>query len=917
MALTSGTKLGPYEIAAQLGAGGMGEVYRARDTRLERTVAIKILPAHLSNDPEAKERFDREARAISSLSHPNICHLYDVGVQDGTSYLVMEYLEGETLAERLRKGPLPVEQFVKAGIEICEGLEKAHRSGVVHRDLKPGNIMLTKSGTKLMDFGLAKAIPTAASTSGLTASFNTPATNQPVTARGTVVGTFQYMAPDQLLGREADARSDVFSLGAVLYEMFTAQRAFEGKSPLSVASAILEREPPPISSIKPMAPPALDHVIGRCLAKDPEERWQTARDVGLELKWISETAWESEGTVPVAARRRFRHWLGWGVAGMLALAAIGLAIGFVLRTPKPPQPMQLSADIGADAKIDIGHGPAVVLSPDDARLAFVASGPEQTRRIYVRPLDGLQATALSGTENAETPFFSPDGRWLGFFADRKLKKISIEGGAAVTLCDVAYARGGSWGEDGTIAFVPGARSALSEVSSAGGAPRALTILDQRTAEVGELWPQWLPGSKAVLFTSGGHGANYEEADVIAYTVSSGQRKTVLHGGYYARYVRSGHLLYMHEGSLFSAPIDLSRLEVTGTPVPILDNISANPGDGSAQFSLSESGNMAYVAGHSRRQLASIEWMDRQGKFTPLRETPCDYYAPALSPDGKRLALAINDGKRIDIWVYELTHDTMTRLTFAGHNLSPIWTPDGQRITYRLLEKGGATDLYWTRADGTGNTLRLTQTKTRKFLGSWHPDGKLLAFDELAGDENVDATRSSLGNSSIFILPMDGNEKLGWKPGEPKPLPGSTSTEDEASFSPDGRWLAYRSNESGELEIYVRPYPGPGGKWQISTGGGSFPKWSPSGKELLYRTQDNRIMVVTYNASGDSFRANKPELWSPGQFSERLGAVNFDVSPDGKRVVVLRAPVSETSPITKVNFIFNFFDELRSKSQPQK
>ena len=905
MTLASGLKLGPYEIVSPLGAGGMGEVYRARDTRLERTVAIKILPAHLSHDLEARDRFNREARAISSLSHPNICHLYDVGEQDGTSYLVMEYLEGETLADRLRKGPLPLDQFLKIGIEICEGLEKAHRSGVVHRDLKPGNIMLTKNGTKLMDFGLAKAIPTTTPSPGLTASFDTPAGSEPLTARGTVVGTFQYMAPEQLEGREADARSDIFSLGAVLYEIVTGKRAFDGKSPFSVASAILGKDPPPISSIKPMTPPALDHAVRRCLAKDREDRWHTVRDVGFELKWIAETDSTAEGTVPAVAQHRFRHWLAWGIASLLMLATIGLAIALFLRTPKPPQPVRLSADIGVDARIDIGHGPSVVLSPDGAKLAFVASGSDQTRRLYVRPLDELRATALSGTEDAEEPFFSPDGQWLGFFADRKLKKISVEGGAAVTICDVPNGRGASWSENGSIVFVPGVRAALSEVSSAGGAPRPLTILDQPAAEVSQLWPQWLPGSKTVLFTSSGQASQFEDADIVVYTISSGQRKTLLHGGYFARYVPSGHILYMHEGTLFLVPFDPRSLEVTGTPVPVHDGISANPGDGSAQFSLSESGTMAYVAGHSQRQLASIEWMDRQGNFTPLRETPGDYYAPALSPDGKRLALAINDGKRIDIWVYELAHDTMTRLTFAGNNLSPIWTPDGQRITCRLLQKGGGSDLYCTRADGTGGTLQLTHTKARRFLGSWHPDGRLLAFDQ-----------GTSVNSSIFTLAIGGSEKEGWTPGEPQPLPGGSSSEDEASFSPDGRWLAYRSDESGDFEIYVRSYPGPGGKWQISTAGGAVPKWSNNSKELLYRTQENQIMVVTYAASGDSFHADKPQLWSPGQFSDRLGAVNFDLSPDGKRVV-LRVPASENPPITKLTFVFNFFDELHRKAQSQR
>jgi serine/threonine-protein kinase len=766
--------------------------------------------------------------------------------------------------------------------------------------------MLTKHGTKLMDFGLAKAIPAAKANPGPTASFDTAA-SEPLTAHGTVVGTFQYMAPEQLEGRETDARSDIFSLGAVLYEMFTGRRAFDGKSPFSVASAILEKDPPPISSIKPLTPPALDHAVSRCLTKDREDRWQSVRDLGFELKWIGETDSTSAGIVPVVAQHRFRHRLAWGIAGALLLATIGLATALHLRTPKPPPPVRLSADIGADARIDIGHGPSFVLSPDGKKLAFVASSSDQTRRIYVRLLEELRATALSGTEDADQPFFSPDGQWLGFFADRKLKKISVEGGAAVTICDGPESGGASWSENGTIAFVPGVRTALSQVSSGGGVPRPLTVLDPREGEVTHIWPQWLPGSNAVLFTSSGQTTNFEDADIVTYTISSGQRKTVLHGGYYARYLPGGNILYMHEGTLFLQPFDPRSLQVTGTPVPVHDGISANPGYGSAQFSVSDKGTMVYVAGRSQRQLATIDWMDRQGNFTPLRETLGDYYAPALSPDGKRLALAINDGKRIDIWVYDLARDTLARLTFAGNNLTPTWAPDGQRITYRVLQKGGGSELYWTRADGTGGILPLTHGKARRFLGSWHPDGRLLAFNQ--------ATSASSG---IFALAIRGSEKDGWKPEEPQPVPGgSSSYEEQPSFSPDGRWLAYRSDESGDFEIYVRPYPGPGGKWQISTAGGAVPKWSNNGSELLYRTEDNQIMVVTYTASGDSFHADKPKLWSPGQFSDRLGAANFDLSPDGKRVVVFRVPASENPPITKVTFVFNFFDELHRKSQPQK
>jgi Tol biopolymer transport system component len=882
----------------------MGEVYRARDTRLDRTVAVKILPSRLSDNPEAKQRFEREARAISSLNHPNICHLYDVGVQDGTSYLVMEYLEGETLADRLRRGALPLEQFFKIGIEICEGLEKAHRSGVIHRDLKPGNIMLTKTGAKLMDFGLAKAMSTPnAPASGLTITLSTPAESQPLTAQGMVVGTFQYMSPEQLEGREADARSDVFSLGAMLYEMLTGRRAFEGRSALSVASAILEKEPAPINSIKAMIPAALDGAIRRSLAKDPEERWQAARDLALEMKWIANQGSQTAGLAPVSARSGWRERLPWGVVAVLALVAVALAIGFIQRAPKSQQTMRLTADIGSDAKLSREQGIFAILSPDGGRVAFVASGSDEKRRIYVRSLDQLQATVLSGTEDAENPFFSPDSQWLGFFANGKLRKIAVQGGAAVTLCNAPSGRGGSWSEDNTIVFTPDLRSALSKVSSAGGTPEPLTTLDRGAGEVTQRWPQFLPGGKAVLFTSNTQGGNYEDADIVVYSMSSGQRKRVLRGGYYGRHVPTGHLLYMHEGTLFAVSFDLSRLEVTGSPTPLLDGITAGPGDASAQFSFAENGELMYVPGHSGFRFASIYWMDRQGKFTPIRETKADYYMPALSPDGKRLVVAINDGKKSDIWVCDIAHDTLTRLTFSGNNLSPIWTPDGQRITYTHFEKVGVGDIYWTQADGTGSPLRLTETSSRILPDSWHPSGKLLVFDQL----------TSADNWSTFALAMEGNDKQDWHPGEIKPFLTSSFTEWESSFSPDGRWLAYDSNETGDYEIYVRPFPGPGGKWQISTGGGRYPKWSRTSKELFYRTPDSKIMVTPYVVSGESFNSGKPQLWSQGQFTERLGSVNFDLHPDGKRFAVLKAlATTEDSSGNKFSFVFNFFDELRHK-----
>jgi Tol biopolymer transport system component len=879
----------------------MGEVYRARDTRLDRTVAIKILPPHLSDDPTLRQRFEREAKAISNLNHPHICVLHDVGHQDGTDYLVMECVEGETLAKRLEKGPLPVEQVLKIGIELADALDKAHRQGIVHRDLKPGNVMLTKSGVKLLDFGLAKSAAPLAAGATLTAAATR---TTPVTQQGTIVGTFQYMSPEQIEGQELDGRSDIFSLGAVLYEMLTGKRAFEGKSQLSVASAILEKEPAPINTIKPMTPPALDHTIKKCLTKLPDERWQSASDLASELKWIAEAGSQADVPAEVISRRKARERLSWAAAALFGLIAIVSTIGFVLRAPKTQQPMRLSAEIGADAKLYTDFGPSAIFSPDGTRLAIVASSSDQKRRIYVRSLDQLQATALSDTENAQSPFFSPDGQWLGFFADGKLKKIFVQGGAGVTLCDAPNGHGGSWVEDATIVFAADIRVALSKVSSAGGTPQPLMTLDKQAAEVTQRWPEVLPGGEAVLYTSNTHGGNYEDAGIVVYSMSSGQRKTVLHGGYHSRYMASGHLVYMHEGTIFAAPFDLKRLEVTGQPVPILEGVVSTSGNGGAQFSFSETGNLVYVPGRGGGTKLAIYWMDREGRFTPLRETPDNYANPAFSPDGRRLALEIGDRARSDIWLDDWNRDTLTRLTFTGENSSPVWTPDGQRIVYASREKvSGTYNLWWNRADGAGDAQRLTESKNNQFAQSWRPDGKVLAFHEFSSDTNWD----------ILTLTVERNEKSGWKPGEPKPFVNTAFLEAQPAFSPDGRWLAYSSDESGKLEVYVRPFPGPGGKWQVSTGGGIFPVWSRNGKELFYRTADNKIMVATYTASDDSFHADKPQLWSPGQFTSFGNNLNFDLYPDGKRFAVLKAPgVGEAPKVDKVSFIFNFFGELRRK-----
>ena len=761
MTLANGTKLGPYEIGAPIGAGGMGEVYRARDTRLDRTVAIKVLPAHMADTPDARQRFEREARAVSALNHPNICTLHDVGSQDGVDYLVMEYIEGETVATRLEKGALPLDQALKIGIEVADALDRAHRAGIIHRDLKPGNIMLTKSGAKLLDFGLAKeTLPLAGgATLSVLATRTTPATQQ-----GMIVGTFQYMSPEQVEAKELDARSDIFSFGSVLYEMLTGRAAFQGRSQLSVASAILEKDPEAISTLVPMTPPALDRTVRKCLEKDPDNRWQTARDLLLELKWIAGAGSQAGVPAPVVAHRKNRERTAWAIAGIVTLAAIALAIGYVQRAPKPEQPMRLAVELGADGTLmratSFRYGADAILSPDGKRLAVIAQASDRKTYLYMRSLDQLRATMLSGTEDARDAFFSPDGQWIAFFAEGKLKKISVQGGAAVTLCDVPSDRGGTWSEDGTIVFSGNTRTGLSKVSSAGGTPEPLTTLDPQKIGNTHRWPQVLPGGKTVIFTGALATDNFDDADIMAYSVGSGKPKTIFHGGSYARYLSSGHLVYLHNGTLFAVPFDAKRLEMTGQPFPVLEGVTMNIETGGAQFSVSDSGTLMYVAGTATRPEVAIYWMDAAGKFAALRETPGLYADIAISPDGKRLAMDINDGKRSDIWVYDRERDTLTRITFAGNtNLDPVWTPDGQRIVYASSEKGIPPNLWWIRADGGGDAQRLTESPNAQIPHSWSPDGRILAFFESAPVTAYD----------VLTLPFESSGKSGWKPGQPKPF----------------------------------------------------------------------------------------------------------------------------------------------------
>jgi eukaryotic-like serine/threonine-protein kinase len=696
MGLRTGTQLGPYEILSAVGAGGMGEVYRARDTRLDRTVAIKILPDHLADRAELRERFEREARTVASLNHPHICTLFDIGHQDGIDYLVMEYLEGETLSERLKKGPLPLEKVLQYAIEIADALDKAHRKGITHRDLKPGNIMLTKPGAKLLDFGLAKlkqeVVPANVQLSQL------PTANDPLTAQGTIVGTLQYMAPEQLEGREVDARTDIFAFGLVVYEMATGKKAFEGKSQASLIAKILETDPPPMSSLQPMTPPALDRVVKKCLAKEPENRWQTPKDLCDELKWIAEGG--SQVTLaPTVAVKGIRSVGRRGLILSLGTLLLGGAITGVaiwnLRPAPSPQPVTRTViNLPPGQQLaGLDNGPAVAISPDGTRLAYVArqGGAQQ---IYLRALDSLEAKPIPSTEGATAPFFSPNGQWIGFFASGKLKKISVSGGAALILGDAAYSGGASWGSQGMIAFTPTVNvSALEQVPDAGGTPQPLTRFEK--GDTSHRWPEFLPGGKAVLFAAGPTAVTFTNAQVAVQSIGTGERRNLVQGGMSPRYAPSGHLVYAQGGSLMAVPFDPQRLEVTGTAVPVVEGVLQSPVNGAAQYSVSATGSLVYVPGGIRATQLQLVWVNRNGTEQPLAAPGHAYFNPRLSPDGRRVAVGITESES-QIWLYDLSRDTLTRFTFEG-NYNPA------RFGHRME---------------SGSRLNQTRTGCRIFSGNW-------------------------------------------------------------------------------------------------------------------------------------------------------------------------------------------------------
>ncbi|HTA48292.1 MAG TPA: protein kinase [Verrucomicrobiae bacterium] len=881
MVLTSGTKLGPYEIQSPLGAGGMGEVYRARDTRLDRIVAVKVLASHLSSSPELKQRMEREGRAISSLNHPHICQLYDIGSQNGTDYLVMEFLEGETLAERLRKGAVPLAEVFKIGIAVAEALAVAHRSGIVHRDLKPGNIMLTAGGAKLMDFGLAKPLGMQNSGTGTgsaapsftaAATMSGPSPLTPLTTAGSVIGTIQYMSPEQIEGKEADARSDVFAFGAVLYEMVAGKRPFQGKSQISLASSILESEPEPVSKLKPNTPPAFDHVVTTCLQKNPDERYQSAHDVKLELQWIA--ADKSSPAIAAAPPRSTARDRVMRSALMIFAIVLGIVAGSFLRAPVSPEgsirtvinpPEKTTLNLTGDSA-----GPPV-LSPDGSAIAFSATGADGKAALWVRPMNLLEARMLPSTEGAIFPFWSPDGRSLGFFAGSKLKTIDLNGGSAQVICDASLGRGGAWGPGGVILFSPSPSDPLMRVSINGGTPVPITKIDT-ALHTSHRWPFFLPDGKHFLYLALHHDPSKSANNELYYASLDGRENRPLFRSQANAVYADGFLLFARGNQLMAQPFDPASGKLSGEPQDLAKGIMNDASTWHMDASASSGGLLVFGSGASGD--LQLVWMNNSGKeISTVADKLEELQGAVVSPQGDRIALQIDAGEN-DIWVLDLSRGVRTRLTFGPvANTSPVWSPDGKWIAY-ASPRTGRFNLYRKPSDGSGAEELLLTDDQGIDPSDWSHDGKYLIY-----------TRGG-PTGQTWALPLQGERK-----------PSMVLSRGAfAKFSPDGRWLAYTSDESGAFEVYVVAFGGGQAKYQVSANAGQLPRWSRDGKELYFLDATFDIFAVPVRDAGGALQFGVPQTvvsnWSaPLAF--------YDVAPDGKKILLNRIAQQVSQSVTVV------------------
>jgi Tol biopolymer transport system component len=893
MTLGPGVRVGPYEIVSAIGAGGMGEVYRARDTRLQRDVALKLLPAGLSSDSDRLARFEQEARAAAALNHSNILAVYDVGSYESAPYIVSELLEGETLRERLGSGPLPARKAIEYAIQVARGLAAAHERGIVHRDLKPDNVFVTADGrVKILDFGLAKLTEREPATLGASVLPTTP----PLTMPGLVLGTIGYMAPEQVRGLAADARTDIFAFGALLYELLTGRRAFAGDTTIDVMTAILKEDPPDLPTAERHIPPAVQRIVDRCLEKSPAARFQTASDLAFALESLSTQSATAPAVVVADERKESRLWgrraaMLWAAAACLLLVAtIALAVGYVSRAAVIPPVVQFTIGEPADAAFSGGpaFAPGAAISPDGRHLVFMAMRHGGSiNLLWLRSLDAPEARPLTGTEGATFPFWSPDSKSIAFFAQGKLRRIDMSGGPAQTLCDASSGEGGTWNRDGVILFAPDNTGPLARVSSAGGQPTTVTKISAADKEVSHRWPDFLPDGRHFLFLS-------EPGNVVRVgSLDSSEVTQVVNTDSRAIYV-AGFLLFVREDTLVAQPFDVGRLQTIGDAVPVAEDVRVNPANGRAAFAASSTGVLVYRSGTAAAP-AQLTWFDRTGRENGKVGQAKDYRSIELSPDGQRIAAHLHEalGSSVTggggLWLLDPTRGTESRFTFSGgHDTDPRWSPDGSRVVFTSTRRGERPNLYVKLAGGATPEELVLKNDAGKSPRSWSTDGRFIVYDSVA------AVRDGRTTSDIWVLPLMGDRK-------PFPFLATPATEGQGVLSPDGKWMAYTSDESGQFDVYVQPFPATGGKWLVSTGGGIEPRWRGDGKELYYvSAAPEKIMAVDVKTEAAMFIAsvphalfNVPGIRASGPGPGGFGG-SYSVSKDGQKFLAAIQPTAEVS-----------------------
>ncbi len=871
-----------YRITSKLGEGGMGAVYRATDTKLNREVAVKVLPDSFASDPDRLARFTREAQVLASLNHPNIAAIY--GVEERA--LILELVEGTTLA-----GPMPVAEVLPIARQIAEALEYAHDRGIVHRDLKPANVKVTPEGrVKVLDFGLAKALAAEAAAGD---PMSSPTITMRATMAGLIMGTAGYMSPEQAKGKPVDRRADIWAFGVVVFELLTGRMMYTGETVSETLASVI-KDQVDLSALPSDTPPAIRRLLKRCLEKDPQRRLQAIGEARIAIDDIGVEEPAPMGAPPAVPARKGAPWWLIAVAAAIPMLVLG---GLLWRATRPVErPMQrFSADLGPDAVT--GTRITLAISRDGRRIAHQVQTPSGTM-LATRLLEQAVPTLLFGTSNMVDPFFSPDGQWIGFFGQNRMMKVSINGGAPIGLCDSGVVRGAAWGEDGFIYATLDA-SGISRIPEAGGKPELIAD-PVKGGRRTDRWPQILPGGESLLVTSGFSANVYEDANIAVLSLRTKQYKIVHRGGYYGRYLPSGHLIFVHSGTLFAVRFDLKRLEAQGAPVPILDDVAAVPSQGAGQFDFSENGILAYLSGKSALDGTEIAWMDKAGRVEKALSVAAPR-TPRLSPDGRHLALSVNG----DVYVYDLVRATTTRLTTEGHSNSnyPQWMPDGRHLIY-----AAANGLNWIRADGSGKPESLL-TPGSPMPQSISADGMTLAYHIGAG---------ASGGRDLYTAPIDTSDPDHAKLGKPEPFVMTPHADVDPAFSPDGKWLAYASGQAtGGYQTYVRAFPAEakGGQVQISSEPGRFPLWSRTSKEIFYVDMTGKIMVVPYTIANGVFTPGKAEVWSETRITLTGVAIPLDIAPDGKRFIVFPATdASHTADKANLHavFLLNFFDELKRK-----